>query len=393
MGPHSHQVFWAEPHIYVPDLGSDTLYRCELSNEGQLQDSALRANLSPGSGPRHVDLHPTLPIIYLINELSSTIAVIDQRSMEILQYVNALPEDVERASTTAEIAVSADGTYVYGSNRGDDSISIIHDTGLGTQYSENREDSNSDHFLEEVSAIAFGAYHPEFDWQWGSAQETQNTYCGQGSPNQFMGPTLWPSSLSHFAVENQNNGNGLLGSHIDMNHESPDGMGIAHDSGNAYWYFDGYYGELVYYDFQEDHDTGQDDHSDGIVHRYVDIELTRDGGIPGHMVLDKESGILYIADTGKNRVLWVNTDDQSVSTTDILNSATQLEPLAEYKEKRGMEWGVLDTGLGRPSGIALEGDTLFVSENGNGQIVAMICLLYTSPSPRDRQKSRMQSSA
>ena len=156
-----------------------------------------------------------------------------------------------------------------------------------------------------------------------------------------MGPTLWPSSLSHFAVENQNNGNGLLGSHIDMNHESPDGMGIAHDSGNAYWYFDGYYGELVYYDFQEDHDTGQDDHSDGIVHRYVDIELTRDGGIPGHMVLDKESGILYIADTGKNRVLWVNTDDQSVSTTDILNSATQLEPLAEYKEKRGMELSLI----------------------------------------------------
>ena len=93
-------------------------------------------------------------------------------------------------------------------NRGDDSISIIHDTGLDTQYSQNREDSNSNHFLEEVSAIAFGAYDEEFDWQWGSAQETQNTYCGQGSPNQFMGPTLWPSSLSHFAVENQNNGDG-----------------------------------------------------------------------------------------------------------------------------------------------------------------------------------------
>ena len=39
-------------------------------------------------------------------------------------------------------------------NRGDDSISIIHDTGLDTQYSQNREDSNSNHFLEEVSAIA-----------------------------------------------------------------------------------------------------------------------------------------------------------------------------------------------------------------------------------------------
>ena len=131
-------------------------------------------------------------------------------------------------------------------NRGDDSITIVHNTGLDNQFSENRQDSNHNHFLEEVSAIAFGAYHPEFDWQWGSAQETQNTYCGVGTPNQFMGPTLWPSSLDHYAVENQNNGNGLLGSHLDMNHESPDGMGIAHDNGNAYWYFDGYYGELVY---------------------------------------------------------------------------------------------------------------------------------------------------
>ena len=60
-----------------------------------------------------------------------------------------------------------------------------------------------------------------------------------------------------------------------MNHESPDGMGIAHDNGNAYWYFDGYYGELVYYDFQMDHDTGQDDHSDGIIYSYSDVQLAR----------------------------------------------------------------------------------------------------------------------
>ncbi len=255
-------------------------------------------------------------------------------------------------------------------NRGDDSISIIHNTGLTNQYSENREDSNSNHFLEEVSAIAFGAYHPEFDWQWGSAQETQNTYCGAGTPNQFMGPTLWPSSLSHFAVENQNNGNGLLGSHIDMNHESPDGMGIAHDNGNAYWYFDGYYGELVYYDFQEDHDTGQDDHSDGIVHRYSDVKLTRDAGIPGHMILDKDSGILYISDTGKNRVLWVDTNDDSIATEDIRGDDSQLEELAAYTRKTGIDWGVIDNGLSRPSGIALHEGHLFVSENGNGQISA-----------------------
>ena len=110
-----------------------------------------------------------------------------------------------------------------------------------------------------------------------------------------MGPTLWPSSLDHFAMENQDNANGLLGSHIDMNHESPYGVGIAHDSGNSYWYNDGYYGELVYYDFQIDHDTGADDHSDGIVRRYSEIQMNHYYGVPGHMILDKDTGILYLS--------------------------------------------------------------------------------------------------
>ena len=255
-------------------------------------------------------------------------------------------------------------------NRASDSITIIQNTGLGSQTSQNRDDSNSNHFLEEVSAIAFGSYHTEFDWQWGSAQESRNTFDGQGSPNNFMGPALWPSSLNHFAVEHQNNGDGLLGSHIDMLHESPLGVGIAHDSGNAYWYNDGYYGELVYYDFQADHDTGEDDHSDGIVRRYSDIQLTYASGIPGHMVLDKDSGILYIADAGANRVLWVNTDDTTYTTLNIMGDSSQLESLHEYSRITGMEWGVLSTGLNRPSGIALDGDQLFVSQNANGKISA-----------------------
>lgn len=255
-------------------------------------------------------------------------------------------------------------------NRATDSITIIENTGMESQTSQNRQDSNRNHFLEEVSSIAFGAYHPEFDWQWGSAQETGNTFCGQIQQNFFMGPTLWPSSLNHFAVENQNNGNGLLGSHIDMNHESPYGVGIAHDYDNVYWYNDGYYGELVRYDFQDDHDTGEDDHSDAIIRRYSDITLTHAYGIPGHMVMDKSSGILYIADAGANRVLWVNTDDTNFETEDIMDDASRLEPLQEYSRITDIEWGVLASGLDFPSGIALDGDRLFVSQNGNGKIVA-----------------------
>ena len=251
-------------------------------------------------------------------------------------------------------------------NRATDSVTIVHNAGQTNQLSEHRLDSNRNHFMEEVSAIAFGDWHEEFDYQFATAQESRNTYNGQGNPNNFMGPALWPSSLSHFAEENQDPG-GLLGSHIDMLHESPFGMGIAHDSENVYWYNDGYYGELVRYDFQEDHDTGEDDHSDGQVRRYADISLTRTPGVPGHMEMNHDNGILYIADTGAGRVIWVNTSDPGV-TTNIMGDETQMEPLAEYSEVTDVEWGVLANGLSSPSGVALHQGILFVSQNGNGKI-------------------------
>ena len=155
-----------------------------------------------------------------------------------------------------------------------------------------------------------------------------------------------------------------------MNHESPYGTGIAHDYDNVYWYNDGHYGELVRYDFQEDHDTGYDDHSDAIVNRYSDIQLGHVLGVPGHMELDHDTGILYIADPAANRVLWVNTDDTTYTTTDLMDDPSRMEPLAEYSRFNGIEWGVLATGLDRPTGIALHGDQLFVSEYSNGNIVA-----------------------
>jgi hypothetical protein len=255
-------------------------------------------------------------------------------------------------------------------NKATDSITIVHNTGLDNQTSETRLDVNRNHFLEEVSAISFGSYHPEFDWQWGSAQESLNTYNGQGNPNYFMGPALWPSSLDHFAVENQNNEDGLLGSHIDMLHESPYGVGIAHDYDNVYWYNDGYYGELVRYDFMMDHDTGGHNHSDGVVQRYSEIQLNHSYGTPGHMVLDKEADILYISDAGADRVIWVNTDDTTYQTENIMNDSSRLETLSEYSRISGVEWGVLVEGVNRPSGIALDGNQLFVSLNEDNSIVS-----------------------
>jgi hypothetical protein len=180
-----------------------------------------------------------------------------------------------------------------------------------------------------------------------------------------MGPALWPGDLDIFAQVNQDNQ--LLGSHLDMLHESPNCMGIAHDRRNAYWVFDGYHGNLVYYDFQEPHGYGEDDHSDGIVRRYEEVELERVPNVPGHLVLDDDSGILYVANTGAGEVLAVDTETGDVSSP----APGAMEPLQEYSLMEGIEFSVLAEGFDRPSGLALDGELLFVSENGSGDIVAI----------------------
>ena len=85
---------------------------------------------------------------------------------------------------------------------------------------------------------------------------------------------------------------------------------------------------------------------------------------------DQGSGILYIADTGGGRVLWVNTLDQDTTVTDISGSESQMEVLAEYSEVTDVEWGVLSSGLSRPSGLVVHENKVFVSQNGNNRITA-----------------------
>lgn len=123
---HAHQTYLAtDRDMLVPDLGSDRLYWYRIDAAGAFVDEPGVTQLAAGAGPRHVEPHPTLPILYVINELGNTIDVLERDAdnpMRILQTVSTLPDDFSGDSTTAEIAVSADGRFVYGSNRGHDSI-------------------------------------------------------------------------------------------------------------------------------------------------------------------------------------------------------------------------------------------------------------------------------
>jgi len=130
-GPHAHSVtnvpgtnLWL-----AADLGNDTLYVYRLDTETGKLELAQQVKATTGSGPRHVAFHPGKPIVYVIDELSSTISAYTYRAedgaMELIQTIKTYPEDFGDDTWCADIHVSEDGAYVYGSNRGHDSIAAF----------------------------------------------------------------------------------------------------------------------------------------------------------------------------------------------------------------------------------------------------------------------------
>ncbi|MCY4014743.1 MAG: lactonase family protein [Gammaproteobacteria bacterium] len=117
---HAHEVHALGSTLVVPDLGTDTIHRYAVESNRLREDG--QANLAPGSGPRHVEMHPSLPLLYVLNELGNTVDALSWPDLGARQRVNALPGDFSAASTTAELQIARDGRWLYASNRGHDSI-------------------------------------------------------------------------------------------------------------------------------------------------------------------------------------------------------------------------------------------------------------------------------
>ena len=130
--PHAHSVnLDPEGHrAYVADLGIDRLMIYDVEAEpGKLVPSnPPYAEVEGGSGPRHFTFHPNGTVAYLINEMGNTISVFaydpSDGRLTLLQTVPTLPPGFEGRSTTADIHVHPTGRFLYGSNRGDDSIVV-----------------------------------------------------------------------------------------------------------------------------------------------------------------------------------------------------------------------------------------------------------------------------
>jgi len=216
-------------------------------------------------------------------------------------------------------------------------------------------DGSNTHFMAKVSSLAFGA-----DGNFATAHE-EDQITQAVTPADFMGPTLWDGNLNIY--------DGGHASHLDMLHNSPNGAGIAWETGNVYWVYDGYHQALARYDFAEDHGRGGSDHSDGIVERHADGQMGYLPGVPSHMEWSASQNLLYVsdADTGAIRVL----------NPSSANPGSTITPNYDGILQRVFVGGGLSTlvskgtnGLDTPSGIALYEGRIYVSDYATGRIFA-----------------------
>jgi 6-phosphogluconolactonase len=132
-GPHAHSVTLdpSNRYAFAADLGMDKvmIYRFYPA-EGKLKPNEPPwAEVEAGSGPRHLAFHPTRRYAYLINELSNTMTAFaydgKRGALSELQTVSTLPAGFGGASTCADVHAHPSGRFIYGSNRGHDSIAIF----------------------------------------------------------------------------------------------------------------------------------------------------------------------------------------------------------------------------------------------------------------------------
>lgn len=239
-------------------------------------------------------------------------------------------------------------------------VAIIDDPGTSAPSVRVERDENAWHFMRRPSSIAFG-------------DADLFATCGEARTSNFEedivpfnGPVLWSSDPAIFgappAADSPTNS-----THIDMMHSSPYCMGLAHERGNVYWTFNGDVGALDRYDFKQPHAPGLDDHSDGEILRYAAGALARVTNVPSHLAYDRETDMLYAADTGNARLVRLDTKTGTPGLPiDEYDGAQVHSHMDGARLVEVVPPGVLE----RPSGLTLHRGVLFVTDPALGRIFA-----------------------
>lgn len=127
--PHPHMIAPSPDgrFVYVTDLGTDQVVRYRFDTETGALIEPLAADMTPGMGPRHFAFSPDGTSMVVIGELDSTLvslAIGEDGTLTAISSVSTLPDDFTGETTCAHVQFSPDGRFVYGSNRGHDSIAV-----------------------------------------------------------------------------------------------------------------------------------------------------------------------------------------------------------------------------------------------------------------------------
>jgi len=130
-GPHAHS-FNPDPagrFFFAADLGIDKILIYRIEDDALVANDPAFVTVAPGSGPRHFTFHPRGRFAYVINELLSTVTAFSydaQRgSLTEIQIITTLPEGFDGKNSTAEVQVHPSGKFLYGSNRGHNSLAVF----------------------------------------------------------------------------------------------------------------------------------------------------------------------------------------------------------------------------------------------------------------------------
>lgn len=129
-GPHSHAIDSAPDNhfVIVTDLGLDKLfvYRFDVRQGRLSANNPPFATLAPGAGPRHIVFDPGSRWLYVVNEIQSTITTFaydaSAGTLKQLQTISTLPKEFSGASSAAEVRIHPNRKFLYGLNRGHDSV-------------------------------------------------------------------------------------------------------------------------------------------------------------------------------------------------------------------------------------------------------------------------------
>jgi 6-phosphogluconolactonase len=128
--PHAHCIVVSpnNKHAFAADLGTDQIfcYKLDPATAKLTPNTPPFARSPAGAGPRHLTFHPNGKHLYAINELLNSVTVFDYDadtgSLSEKQTISTLPDGYKDTSYCADVKITPDGRYLYGTNRGHDSI-------------------------------------------------------------------------------------------------------------------------------------------------------------------------------------------------------------------------------------------------------------------------------